>query len=358
MKNLYPEYRKKTVEEVKEIFKEAIIYLDTNVLINIYFHSKNKQNIILELFEELSSLDKIYLPNHVVFEYTRQRLQKIEDLKKVYVNTSSQIDKLINDINCETHPFISDSNLYDQANEVLNKLKLNLDESISSIRDMFNVDVIYEKLCTIFESKVLKSFTESELNEIYLEGEERYKKKTLPGYKDRDKPDNKYGDFVIWKEMIRNAKEKNKPIVFVTEDNKENWVYEIGGEKMGVDPKMQKEVSYDANVNIIIYSTSQLLKYGSKNEVDNSIIKELDDESIYIKNRIKETENSCKQMQKEIESLEKEKDNLFDLLSLRNDGSERHYVERRTMEIIDRISFLNEQIDGEQLSLYRYFSSI
>jgi len=34
---------------------------------------------------------------------------------------------------------------------------------------------------------------------------------------------NKFGDLIIWKEMIEKAKAEKRPIIFVTDDGKSDW---------------------------------------------------------------------------------------------------------------------------------------
>ena len=80
--------------------------------------------------------------------------------------------------------------------------------------------------------KTMQKFSEEELQQIYKDGEVRYNKNPPipPGYKDIDKRNRKnyaenseYWDFVIWKEIIRYAKNNNVDIIFVINDDKEDW---------------------------------------------------------------------------------------------------------------------------------------
>jgi len=47
-----------------------------------------------------------------------------------------------------------------------------------------------------------------------------------PGFLDRKKEQNRYGDLIIWQEIVRHAREKSiKSVVLCTNDNKQDWVY-------------------------------------------------------------------------------------------------------------------------------------
>lgn len=51
----------------------------------------------------------------------------------------------------------------------------------------------------------------------------RYKREIPPGYKDKEKFDEGIGDLLIWKTVIEIAKDKEMPVLFVTEDAKSDW---------------------------------------------------------------------------------------------------------------------------------------
>ena len=64
--------------------------------------------------------------------------------------------------------------------------------------------------------------------EIFLwceEGQGRYKKEIPPGFKDAKDKDGvrKYGDLIIWKEMLKFALKQSKNIIFITDDVKADW---------------------------------------------------------------------------------------------------------------------------------------
>ncbi|MBD3638343.1 MAG: DUF4935 domain-containing protein [Crocinitomicaceae bacterium] len=71
MKATYSEFQKKSSEELKAIWENALICFDTNVLLNLYRYSKDTRDEILELMEKLK--DKIYLPHQVGLEFNKNR---------------------------------------------------------------------------------------------------------------------------------------------------------------------------------------------------------------------------------------------------------------------------------------------
>lgn len=78
--------------------------------------------------------------------------------------------------------------------------------------------------------KIGPGFTKIEKIRIFSEGDIRFRLKYPPGYmdeKEKDKSDvtktNKFGDLVLWKEILKKAKDDQRPILFITSDVKEDW---------------------------------------------------------------------------------------------------------------------------------------
>lgn len=101
-------------------------------------------------------------------------------------------------------------------------------------------------IADLYEGRVGRGFSEEELADIFKEGAERYKNNIPPGFADlKDKKDNShrelYGDLIIWKEIIRESKDREMPILFVTEDIKEDWWEGSRGKTVGPLPALRRE---------------------------------------------------------------------------------------------------------------------
>src|SRR5690606_8660652 len=92
-------------------------------------------------------------------------------------------------------------------------------ESIKKYCDYLKDDPIYERLSNLFENKITNPYDANKLNDIYKEGEERYKHKIPPGFEDEKNKDGsrKYGDLILWKQVIDIAKEQKRPVIFITD---------------------------------------------------------------------------------------------------------------------------------------------
>ena len=108
-----------------------------------------------------------------------------------------------------------------------------------------------------------------EYKEIYKKGKERYDRKVPPGYMDIDKNPSgtdQFGDLVLWMQILDFAKDQVRPIILITDDAKEDWWREIGGEKLGPRPELIEEFIAVAGEDkwFYMYSTEQFLRYAQE----------------------------------------------------------------------------------------------
>ncbi|MDP3582036.1 MAG: PIN-like domain-containing protein, partial [Ignavibacteria bacterium] len=140
---------------------------------------------------------------------------------------------------------------------------------------------IKEQLADLLENRIGDCFTEQELNSIYAEGEKRYLLSVPPGYKDKSKPvPDRYGDLVLWKEVLKKNSQIDQPIILVTGDTKEDWYYEELGLTIGPRPELIDEFSRVKPNLFYVYPANQFLTFAAQyleTEIDNKSIVEIDE---------------------------------------------------------------------------------
>jgi len=103
------------------------------------------------------------------------------------------------------------------------------------------------------------------INEIKTEGKDRYDKKIPPGFKDdvseKQKNGKQYGDLIIWHQMMDKANAIKKPIIFVSEDVKEDWWLVKDSNRIMPLPQLKKEFNDKTGVDFHIYTAEQFLKH-------------------------------------------------------------------------------------------------
>jgi hypothetical protein len=79
-------------------------------------------------------------------------------------------------------------------------------------------------LSDLYKGKTGPAYDDRRSREIYADGEERYKSRIPPGFEDSKKsvPD-RFGDLVLWYQILDQAKAVTRPIILVTDDQKDDW---------------------------------------------------------------------------------------------------------------------------------------
>ncbi len=279
MKEIFPGYFKKSEIEIRKIWDEGLICFDANVLLNLYRYSNETREALIRLIKKFS--DKIFLPHQAALEYNRNRYEVIAEQEKTYKAFTEKIIQIQKDLQSTSKPpFLSDK-VHDSLNKVFKDVNQEVEESITKYSGFLNDDPIYEEIVNVFKSKITNSFEESEIENIIKEGEERYKSKIPPGYEDEKNKSGlrKYGDLILWKQIIKMANEKKSPIIFITDERKVDWWWKIkDGRNMGPRQELVEEIHKEASVDFHMYSSERFLSYGQeihKEAINQKAIREI-----------------------------------------------------------------------------------
>ena len=102
------------------------------------------------------------------------------------------------------------------------------------------------------------------MDALKKEGKIRYEQRVPPGYMDADKKDGdeykKFGDLIIWKDMITKAKSEKKPVIFITDDDKEDWWRKHKGRKLGPRPELLDEFKRETGQEFHIYKFDRFIE--------------------------------------------------------------------------------------------------
>lgn len=318
--DLFPEYRPPTKAEFENLNKNAIIVFDTNVLLDLYRLPVEKAVDILTKMEKLK--DRIWIPLQVVEEFNRRRRSVIEEQKRGYNNFIQAVSSWLG---TEGEVSKDSTGKYKiEKDWILNKYRhpyLKIDKYISKveksfkkvIKDVENLqkqhphreeeDQIFIKLNAFFEGRIGCGLTDEVLNGkqgVYGDGENggnaRYQLKIPPGFadakeKDRNDPTKKrkFGDLIIWYEIIEQAKKEQKPVVFVTGDDKVEWWWEENNVKCGPHYMLRREFREKTNGMLFYaYRTDDFLS-----NAENFGVAKIDDEIVVEARKIIESNSAA-----------------------------------------------------------------
>lgn len=225
--------------KIDEIFKDALFVLDANSLLAPFQAGKEGIDKIGKIYSALIENERIYIPKQVLREFAKNRSLKISEL-------FTNIDNLIASvptIKPFEYPILSELNVYktikDKRELILKELKSYneyLAELRNGITDWNWSDPVSNMYSTTFNEKSIIDTTSTE-DELIKEYNERIKNEIPPGNKDKTKETNAIGDFLIWKCILELGKEKQKDIILVSNDEKNDWL--LKGNKKSIYTKYE-----------------------------------------------------------------------------------------------------------------------
>ncbi len=317
-------------EDEKKLFENGHIVFDSSALLSFYGYTERiSEEYFNKVFEALKG--RLWLPAQVIYEFEKNRekvitkpkgeyigLIKSEKKDGGYLNTvqsyldlirknSSSIKGQIKTLSERTikddkHPHIEQKSItefkevlkaFETNIEILNEGYQNLlndtqnqiEKKIKELDEKTSSDNFRERLDKYFTHG--KSYVYEEMLEIIKEGRFRYENEIPPGYKDeKDKIGfQMYGDLLLWFQVIDYAKKEQKPIIFVTNDVKEDWWQQDGdGQNSNIprhellyefkDKSGQKIWFY--TIDNLIYKSNQYLN----TEVSEDVIEEIQNVNI------------------------------------------------------------------------------
>jgi len=308
MKNLFPEYYQPTEEEFKNLWEESIFSFDANILLHVYRFTPQTRQKFLEILTKLK--DRVWLSHQVAYEYQRNRVEVIIGQLNAYDKVISDLDKSfkIEEITSslskyKRHSYIDTKFIKDTLSKAIEVIKVKLKES----KDLHPSDLLIndphrDVLDNIFDGKIGAAYDEKELKDKYKLASERFKMKIPPGFKNIDKPEpERYGDVVLWFQLIDYAVKEKKSIIFITDENQEDWWLDISGKRISSRPELIKEFTEKTGQRIHIYSSDKFIQYASdflEPKLDQAIVEEAVNEAknirLMLPNNVEENVKNAK----------------------------------------------------------------
>ena len=339
MKNAIKEYIELNSKEKKDLWNTATFVFDTNVFLNLYRYSNKTRNQLLESFEILKT--RIWMPYKVALEFCKDRYSVIDEANKRFDDIETDANKLTTNWKKELRLDSNDSDI--------EELRKYLSDWITNKRNnnycTFNAtdDEVFCRLLHLFDGKVGTPFSAEEKSNIEQDGENRFKNKIPPGYKDNKKPENRFGDLFIWKEIIRYAKSKKVDIIFVTHDQKEDWWNISSNKTIGPRIELRKEFYEETGKMFHMYTMPSFLSFFTENKgksIDKATMDEVELFASVMQKKIPRTE-----LTEYFKSLEDNNEKLAAQLRFEIANLERKNLERRS-----QINTLRKKASGGELS--------
>ncbi|PRB44352.1 hypothetical protein CQ020_03845 [Arthrobacter sp. MYb23] len=258
---MFKGYYQPTAEEVQAIWAEGQIALDANVLLSLY----NVQTSTSDLY--LSSMKKregqMWIPYQVALEFHRHVHTERSKQTAAHHSRIKNIDSLLNDFRSTAKKSrLQPSKLQKKAEESLLALRTELDEEKHAIAKQTHhhaQDTLLDRISFLFDGRVGSEPDADALNEMFADGEKRFIESVPPGYEDAKTKsgDNKYGDYVLWRQLMDHAIEQKCDLIFVTDDDKEDWWLKVEKTSVAPRPELIQEFREETGQEVLILNSSQ-----------------------------------------------------------------------------------------------------
>lgn len=267
MKKQFPGHFPQSSREIRRLWDTCVFIFDANILLNLYRYSDRTRDEFLQVLTSVS--DRIWLPHRAAEEFFANRLSVIGQQEKAYDDTIRTIETLSDDLaNARQHPFVSDATMK-RVQQVFDKLKQELTSNQKVHTKRITDDSIQSAIAKVFTGRVGEPYDHERLNTIFEEGQQRYAESIPPGFKDQRKSDDsgahsekcrKYGDLLVWFQILDQAQSDSVSVILVTDDKKEDWWQTFKGKTLGPRPELVQEFLSKTKHSFHMYQADRFLE--------------------------------------------------------------------------------------------------
>ncbi|MFF7010697.1 PIN-like domain-containing protein [Streptomyces fimicarius] len=264
-------------EELSQALKESLVVIDSSVLLDLYRVTPTARG---EMIESLIAVkENIWIPHQVALEFHRNRIEAARDQVAFYDETCKSLETAQNQALQQLNEFANRSALDDTEKRALKvpledafRIAIDRVKSHQGVFDLtigrvLNNDPVLKALADLLDGRVGQPLSESDNERAHVEAAHRKENKIPPGYKDRAKRTNPHGDYLWWEQTLVKAVEVSKPVLIVSNDEKEDWINKRLNFSLGAREELVEEAKKraDAPLRIVNFATFlEAAKSGTK----------------------------------------------------------------------------------------------
>jgi len=259
--------------ELSAIWSSGLVILDANALLNLFRYSDATRDDFLKTLHRFR--DQLWIPHQVGLEFQRNRLEVIRQQERAFDEIAASLESSRSTFRqalqkFRKHPSIDTSNLGAELERKLNDVAELLEESREDHKKRYSEgdqsDRIFNRITDLYDGRVGDGYDESQLAQLHREGAARFERKLPPGFSDSKKPEpERYGDLVVWRQILDEARSAKRPAIFVTDDAKEDWWYIVGGRTHGPRVELIDEYFAASGARVHFYSPERFVEYAKEN---------------------------------------------------------------------------------------------
>ncbi len=281
MRKSFQPYYRLAKKELDALWKDGLIVPDTNVLLNLYRYSEATRSELLKFLAAFGS--RLWLPYQVGREFHKRRLTVIFEQHEKYEGLQRDLDDILKRLETTRgHPFVS-PRLWQRLQRIERDVRKELRRNAEGLLSLLDEDLTLDEITRLFEGRVGEPFSQDEIEALKVKGETRYKDRVPPGFEDEKKPeDERYGDLIIWMQILREAESKKRGAIFISDDAKEDWWLRVRGRTVGPLPALREEFAARTDKNFHMYPSDLFIEHAGvylKRQVEKETLKEVKETS-------------------------------------------------------------------------------
>ncbi|WP_405586155.1 PIN-like domain-containing protein [Streptomyces sp. NBC_01190] len=284
----------------RRVLNEGLIVTDTNALLNLYRYNKEARADLISVMTRFG--ERLWIPHQVAEEFWRNRENALEDpirqaeqtVQSLQMQASKSVETLRAWANRIAYPRDKRLALETVIDNCTSELRGAIEHAIEIDNDKIDQardtdhDPILAELEPILRGRVGFPLSRADYVAAVTEAQKRVEAKEPPGYRDKKKDgraedSNSSGDYLVWHQVIREAKRRRKDVLLVTGDVKEDWWRIRNGIQMGPRNELAEELLKEADSRLFMLRPDRLL-VSAKNYLDVAVR----DESVKNVERINE----------------------------------------------------------------------
>ena len=262
-------YRTPSDDDYRHVLTAGMLVPDANVLLNLYRFTAETQADLLSALG--TAQERIWVPHQVMIEFWRNRESKLTEAKKQTDESLQKLEELkaqaVAALRTWENAVALDSlrrkNLEASLSTGFDEVTDEISKIIAADKDRqhrnTNDDPVVRQLESVLQGRVGAPMPPSVMEAAAKEGLRRVAEQIPPGYKDKRKGDDAAGDYLVWKQVIDEAKLRKVDVLFITGDIKEDWWRRVDGQTIGPRPELVEEIKTEAGVRLFLLRPESFL---------------------------------------------------------------------------------------------------
>ncbi|MFF5537319.1 PIN-like domain-containing protein [Streptomyces cinerochromogenes] len=259
-----------TKDEISQALQESLVVVDSSVLLDLYRVTPTARR---EMIDSLLAIEeRIWVPHQVALEFHRNRVEAARDQLSFYDETCKSLEAARNQALQRLNEFANRSALdngekgrlkkplENAFNVAIERVKSHQEGFDLTVSRVLNGDPVLKALAKLLDGKVGQPLPEEEYAKAQAEAARRRDGRIPPGYKDRAKRTNPDGDYLWWEQTLIKATEVNRPVLIISNDEKEDWINKRLDFSLGPREELVEEMRRRAGVALRIVNFATFLE--------------------------------------------------------------------------------------------------